>query len=418
MSQASQTILNWCVLISAAALLGHLVHRISGFPRILGYTVAGLAAGWLTQFMGWDDLPWPLQGGTVLMLELAVGTSLLLAASQVSLRWLQHQPWLLLQSLAESVAALCLTMAVLLALDMGWAVALAVGVVSMAASPAVLLRIAHDLHARGAVTDRSLLLATMSTTLSLLAAMVLMQVFTPDAQGDLQFLAAQLLPLGWSLALSLLWAALLAAALWPVLRWRSSRSDSAALYLLAALTATSILAAHLGGSAALAFVGAGLLLRNLSPRPLLWPVAFQSANTMLNLLMFVLVATMVSQVTLSFALLSIVACVILARAVAKFCMILLLGYGTAIGWRRQWPVACAQLPLSGVALWMVSALSLHWMDIQESSAQQLAAIALPLIVVCELLGVLLASTALWRCGDAHRGIGRAALQRGEKRHDA
>ena len=58
------------------------------------------------------------------------------------------------------------------------------------------------------------------------------------------------------------------------------------------------------------------------------------------------------------------------------------------------------------------------MDIQESSAQQLAAIALPLIVVCELLGVLLASTALWRCGDAHRGIGRAALQRGEKRHDA
>ena len=186
----------------------------------------------------------------------------------------------------------------------------------------------------------------------------------------------------------------------------------------AALAATCILAAHLGGSAALAFVGASLLLRNLSPRPLLWPMAFQSANTMLNLLMFVLVATMVSQVTLSFALLSIVASVILARAVAKFCMILLLGHGTAIGWRRQWPVACAQLPLSGVALWMVSALSLHWMGTQESSAQQLATIALPLIVVCELLGVLLASTALWRCGDAHRGIGRAALQRGEKRHDA
>ena len=92
MSQASQTILNWCVLISAAALLGHLVHRISGFPRILGYTVAGLAAGWFTQFMGWNDLPWPLQGGTVLMLELAVGTSLLLAASQVSLRWLLRSP--------------------------------------------------------------------------------------------------------------------------------------------------------------------------------------------------------------------------------------------------------------------------------------------------------------------------------------
>jgi hypothetical protein len=35
-----------------------------------------------------------------------------------------------------------------------------------------------------------------------------------------------------------------------------------------------------------------------------------------------------------------------------------------------------------------------------------------MIVVCEVLGVLLAATALWRSGDAHRGVGRAALQRG------
>jgi Kef-type K+ transport system membrane component KefB len=53
--------------------------------------------------------------------------------------------------------------AALLALGWGWAVALAVGVISMAASPAVLLRIADDLRASGAVTDRSLLLATIST---------------------------------------------------------------------------------------------------------------------------------------------------------------------------------------------------------------------------------------------------------------
>ena len=30
--------------------------------------------------------------------------------------------------------------------------------------------------------------------------------------------------------------------------------------------------------------------------------------------------------------------------------LVLLGHGTGIGWRRQWPVACGQLPLSGVAL--------------------------------------------------------------------
>jgi hypothetical protein len=61
---------------------------------------------------------------------------------------------------------------------------------------------------------------------------------------------------------------------------------------------------------------------------------------------------------------------------------------------------------------MVSAIALQWTAFNASVAQQLAAIALPMIVVCEVLGVLLAATALWRSGDAHRGVGRAALQRG------
>ena len=407
-------LLSWCVLVAAAALAGHWVHRFTGFPRMLGYTAAGLVAGWLS----FGELPWPVQGSAALMLEVALGTSLLLAASQISLPWLLRQPWLVLQSLAESIAALVLTTAALLLLDCGWAVSLAVGVVAMAASPAVLLRIASDLNARGAVTDRSLLLATLSTTLALLAALMLMALLQPTADGGLQFVAAGLAPLLWHLLLSLLWAALLTGALWPVLRWRSSRSDTAALYLLAALMGCSIVAARWGGSAALAYIAASLLLRNLSPQPLLWPSAFQAANTMLNLLMFVLVASMVSQVELRFALVSIVASAILARMIAKFGSVLLLGHGTAIGWRRQWPVACAQLPLSGVALLLVSALAQQWQSARPASAQLLASIALPMIVICELLGVLLASTALWRSGDAQRGIGRAALLRGEKRHDA
>jgi len=221
-----------------------------------------------------------------------------------------------------------------------------------------------------------------------------------------------------SLLLTLFWALLVTAAFWPVLRWQSSRSDSTAFYLLAAMTAVCLLAEQWGGSAALGFMVAGLMLRNLSPMPLIWPQAFQAANAMLNLLMFVLVASMAAQVGMSFALVSVVASAVLARAVGKFSAVLLLGHGTAIGWRRQWPVACGQFALSGVALLMVSALVSQWTAFNASVAQQLAAIALPMIALCEVLGVLLAATALWRSGDAHRGVGRAALQRGERRHDA
>ncbi|MBV8248774.1 MAG: cation:proton antiporter [Comamonas sp.] len=410
-------LLSWCVLVAAAAMLGHLVHRFSGFPRMLGYTAVGLVAGWF----GFGDLPWPLQGSTALMLEVAVGTSLLLAASQVSLPWLLRQPWLLLQGLGESLITLVLTTGVLLALDWSWPVALAVGVVAMAASPAVLLRIADDLRASGAVTDRSLLLATLSTMLALVAALVLTVVFVPQAapvHGGLRFSVVGLGHLLLNALLTLLWAVLVALAFWPVLRWQSSRSDATGLYLLASLAAACMLADRWGGSAVLAFVVAGLLLRNLSPRPLIWPQAFQAANGMLNLLMFVLVASMAVQADLSWALIPVVASVVLARILGKFGSILLLGHGTGLGWRRQWPVACAQMALSGVALLMVSGIALQWTPFSPSAARQVTAIALPMIVVCELLGVWLASTALWRCGDAHRGIGRAALQKGEKRHDA
>ena len=32
-------LMSWCVLVAAAAIAGHLVFRLSGFPRMLGYTV-------------------------------------------------------------------------------------------------------------------------------------------------------------------------------------------------------------------------------------------------------------------------------------------------------------------------------------------------------------------------------------------
>lgn len=411
-------LMSWCVLVAAAALAGHAVFRLTGFPRMLGYTVVGLLAGWL----GFGDLPWPLQGNTQVLLHTAVGTSMLIAASQISLKWLVRQPFLLLQSLVESLAALVLVTATLQLLGMGWAVSLGVGVVAMVASPSVLLRISADLRSSGAVTDRSLLMATLGCIYALVLGLVVTVAWSPvagtDAQSGLVLTAAGMGHLLWSLGLTLLWALLTTAALWPVLRWRSSRSDSTALYMLAVLVAASLLAERLGGSAALGFVLAGVMLRNLSPKPMVWPSAFMAGNTMLNLLMFVLVASMAGQIAPSAALISLVAAVSLARLLGKMGGVLLLGAGTGIGWLRQWPVACAQSPSSGLALLLASGQVAQWAAINPEVAVSVSSIALPMIVLCEVIGVLLASLALWRSGEAHRGIGLSALTSKEKRHDA
>lgn len=416
LDQALGPLMSWCVLVAAAAIVGHLVFRLSGFPRMLGYTAVGLLAGWL----GFGDVPWPLAGNTLVLLQTAVGTSVLMAASQIALPWLLRQPLLLLQSLVESALALVLVTAALQLLGMGWAVSLGVGVVAMAASPAVLLRVAADLRANGAVTDRSLLLATLSGIYALLLGLLLTVAWAPvgDADAGLALSASGVAQFLVSLGLSLLWALLTAGALWPVLRWQSSRSDSTALYMLAVLVAVSLLAMRLGGSAVLGFTLAGLLLRNLSPKPLVWPAAFMAANTMLNLLMFVLVASMAGQVAPGAGLVAVVVAATVARLVGKLGGVLLLGTGTGIGWRRQWAVACAQSPSSGLALALASSLVLHWLLVNSQVAATVTAIALPMIVLCEVLGVLLASLALWRSGEAHRGIGLTALTAKEKRHDA
>ena len=418
LDQAFDPLMGWCLLVAAAAIAGHLVFRWSGFPRMLGYTAVGLLAGWL----GLGDWPWPLMGNTQLLLQTAVGTSLLIAATQVSLRWLLRQPMLLLKSLAESVAALVLVAGGLQLLGMGWAVSLGVGVVAMAASPAVLLRVVADLRATGAVTDRSVLLATLSAAYALVLCLVLTVAWQPGEgaaeQAGLSLSAVGMGHLLGSLGLSALWAVLTAAAFWPVLRWQSSRSDATALYMLAVLVAVSLLATRCGGSAVLGFVVAGLLLRNLSPKPLVWPPAFTAANSMLNLLMFVLVASIAGQVAPGWGLVAAVGVATVARLVGKLGGVLLLGAGTGIGWRRQWAIACAQSPSSGLALALASGLVLQWGSSNAGVAGTVSAIVLPMVVLSEVVGVLLASLALWRSGEAHRGIGPAALAGKEKRHDA
>lgn len=89
-------LLSWCVLVASRSLAWPYGLRFSGYPRMLGYTLVGLVAGWVE----FGDLPWPLQGSTALLLEVAVGVSLLLAASQVS-PWLLRQPGCCCKALAS-----------------------------------------------------------------------------------------------------------------------------------------------------------------------------------------------------------------------------------------------------------------------------------------------------------------------------
>ena len=48
----------WSILLAVAAAVGHLLHRHTGLPKVVGYSMVGALAG----LGGFSGAAWPLQG--------------------------------------------------------------------------------------------------------------------------------------------------------------------------------------------------------------------------------------------------------------------------------------------------------------------------------------------------------------------
>ena len=75
--------LQWSLLLALASLVGHLVQRYSGLPKVLGYSLVGTLAG----LAGFGGAGWPLQGIGLFLLELGVAVVLFEAGGRLALRW-------------------------------------------------------------------------------------------------------------------------------------------------------------------------------------------------------------------------------------------------------------------------------------------------------------------------------------------
>ena len=67
------------------------------------------------------------------------------------------------------------------------------------------------------------------------------------------------------------------------------------MLFLALVAAGTAVAAHMGGSAPLAALLGGMLLKQLNPRPWAWPRQLGNASSLLTMLMFVLVSTVAAR---------------------------------------------------------------------------------------------------------------------------
>jgi Kef-type K+ transport system membrane component KefB len=387
---AGLPIVQWSFLLAAAAAVGYLLQRYTGLPKVVGYTVIGTVAG----LGGFSGAVWPLHGIGLFLLELGVAVVLFEAGGRIALRWFRHNPMVLLQSLMEAVLSFVFVYYTMTWMGVRPPVAEALALIAMAASPSVLSRVVMDTRAAGPVTERSMVLSTLSTLYALTLVSARAGVIDNPGIG----LVDTLFPVAVVLGVSVVVGGALALALRMALRVMSPSSENTSILLLCLIAAGAALAAHFGGSAPLAALLGGMLLKQLNPRPWAWSRQLGTAASLLIMLMFVLVSVVAAKAEWNPAVATLVLALVSARALAKVLGVGAANWGSGINWRQAFWTGCAMSPMSSVALLLVS----QFFAASATMGARVASIALPAILLMEVLGAIIATFAIYRAGESAR----------------
>jgi len=394
----------WSLLLALAAAAGHLVRRHAGLPKVVGYSLVGALAG----MAGFSGAAWPLDGIGLFLLELGVSIVLFEAGGRIALRWFRHNPMVLVQSLLEAALTYGFVYYTMRWFGVAATVSESLAAIAIVGSPALLNRIALDTQANGPMTER----ATVLTTLGALYALTLVSARTHVMGRVRETPWDTLLPIAVVLGLSVLAGVAMGLALRLALRMMSPTSENTSILLLSLIAAGTALASHFGGSAPLAALLGGLLLKQLTPRPWAWPRQMGTAASLLVMLNFVLVSVVAAQAPWNPAVAGLVMALLGARLAGKVLGVSLANPGSGLGWAKAFWTGCAMLPMSSVALILV----VQFRDASPTLGPRIASVALPAILLMEVMGAIVATYAIYRAGESPQPLAARALAKGRARH--
>ena len=377
-------VLFWAALaLVAGGLLGEAADRALGWPRIVGYGAVGL----LLAAAGLGPEGGRPAGSLRLIVDLALGLLLFELGSRVRLRWLRDNPALLATSLAEAVLGAAASVAVLRALGLPWPATLALAALLVPSAGCVVGWVASERRASGQVSERMVMLAALNTLYAVLAAKLVTAWLHVDLAGDwTQALAPPLYTFGGSMLL----AALLARGVAAVARGLDLRRENAVLLLLGLIVLAVMTARMLGLSTLLVPLAAGVLLRNATERPWVWPRHFGTAGGVPVLMLFVIVAsTGAPKALLAGA--GVALALLAARALAKGAAVLALARWSGLEARQGLALAATLAPLSGTSLVLFIELGTS----HPGVAAEVAPVLLSAIAMLALVGPLAVQWGLW-----------------------
>jgi Kef-type K+ transport system membrane component KefB len=175
------TSLAWPFAIAVAWLAGEFGQRWTGLPRISFYGLVGfvLASGQV------GVLPVPEAGPVLVMADIAFGLMLFELGYRINLRWLRTNPWIGVAGLVEAGTTFAAVYLIATAFGSAQLTALMLAALSMATSPATVVRVINEQRSSGQVTERVMHLAALNCVLSVFAFNVVVGFWMFRASEDL-----------------------------------------------------------------------------------------------------------------------------------------------------------------------------------------------------------------------------------------
>lgn len=388
--EAPDPVILFALTLVFAGLAGEFVFRWLRLPRITGYALIGILMG--TSGLAEAN---PLDSAAQnIVTDIALGILLFELGSRVRLAWLRANPWLFATSLAEAGLTAVAVQAGLVWFGVPAPAAVAAGLIAMSTSPAVVMQVTAEIRSQGQVTERLYVLTALNAIYAVLAMKFLAGWWGFDTFHDG---GRALLTTLYLISGSLLMAALLAWAVHRLTRALDLREEPGAAVLFGLLLLTFAALHLLGLPAVLAPLLAGILLKNVDPRPRLWPRHFGTAGGVLVLLLFVLGGANLRWEDFFAGGLAGLA-LVGVRVLAKVVGVSLFARPSGLGLRQCLALGVALSPFSAVALALVLDFRVSHPDLGAA----LAPVLLSAMAVMELLGPIATQWSLRLAGEVRR----------------
>lgn len=367
---------------------GYVAHRLSWLPSITGFLLVGFLCG----PSGINLLSQETIIKSQIFIDVALALILYRLGLSLNIKIIWRSPKLLFTSLVESSATFGLVFYTLYLFGMPTPVAILVAAITISSSPAVLLHVAHEVGAKGVVTESTKTLVALNNLISFIAFSASLPALHYATGSDWVTIILQ--PV-YQLTGSLLLGCVLAYGLHMI----AVRTQQAAQYKLALVIGTVIVAVGLAQQLKLSMLFAplviGVVIKSLERETVVSGLEFGAPFELFFIVLFVFAgAGLHLHALIEFAPLVLV--LVLARSLAK-----MLGVATMSSLFRE-PVRAGiasgmlLMPMAGLAIGLVQTSG----SLFPQHASTVTAIVLGAVTMFESIGPPIAAFAFRFAGEA------------------